>query len=305
MVKILGVGGVCIDQLAVVPRMPKWDDVEHISRYMMQQGGIVATAMVAAARLGEPTEFIGGIGDDDAGQYALKHFEQEQVEAKRVSIIEQAHTAFSFVLVHEKTGKRTIIHHRGVQRLAALPLPPLDLTGIEFLHLDGYWIETALQTARQAKTLGITTIIDPSSICIHKTPQNEELLTLMDYIVPGAGFATAFTHKTQPAETAKVFLQYGCKAVILTNGEQGCLVFTQDGHDHIPAFPVSTVDTTGAGDTFHGAFVAGLSKGYPLLKAVQFASAVAALKCTKLGGQSGIPTFQETQEFLAERGVTL
>ena len=86
--------------------------------------------------------------------------------------------------------------------------------------------------------------------------------------------------------------------MIMTKGEDGCFISTTQEHYHVPAFQVSVVDTTGAGDTFHGAFLVGLHKGYDLRRTVQFASAVAALKCTKLGGQAGIPTFEETQEFL-------
>lgn len=302
MAKILGLGGICIDRLAKIPRIPEWDETEYISNYAMQQGGMIATAMVAAARLGEDVEFIGGIGDDDSGQYALQVFENMEIKTDRMKIFRGDSTAFSLVLVHESSGKRTILHYTGVQARSDLEIPFTDLSGVRFLHLDGYWIETALQTARQAKAQGSTVILDPSSKLL-KDPEGEKLFRLVDYFMPGYSFAKRLTGETDPFKAAEKILKYGSRAVIITKGEEGCFVRTPDEHWHLSAFQVPVIDTTGAGDTFHGAFVAGLSKGYDLRQTVQFASAVAALKCMKLGGQSGIPTFQETQAFLKERGI--
>ncbi len=297
MAAILGIGGLCIDRLAVIPRMPGWDEVEYISHYAMQQGGMVATAMAAAARLGEQVEFIGGIGNDEAGRYGLDVFQRENIAAHRIKIFDNDSTAFSYVLVHQESGKRTIIHYRGVQERTALNIPAIDLSGVQFLHLDGYWFDTALHTAKQAKKQGITISLDPSSTLL-RHPRTEELFHYVDYLIPGYGFATQFTQETEPFRAARMFLKYGVQAVILTRGEAGSVVCTPHEQFHLPAFQVPVVDTTGAGDTFHGAFVAGLRKGYDLRDAVRFASAAAALKCTKLGGQAGIPTFEETMTFL-------
>jgi sugar/nucleoside kinase (ribokinase family) len=191
MAEILGLGGVCVDRIGVVSRMPNWDEAEHIATYTIQQGGIVATAMAAVARLGCQAEFIGGIGP------------------------------------------------------------------------------------------------------------------FVDYFVSSYAFATRLAGEYEPFKAANILMQYGSHAVILTKGEDGCFINTPQEHYHVPAFQVPVVDTTGAGDTFHGAFLVGLHQGYDLRQTVQFASAVAALKCTKLGGQAGIPTFQETQAFLKNRGIDL
>jgi sugar/nucleoside kinase (ribokinase family) len=282
--------------------MPEWDEVEYISDYALQQGGIIATAMAAVSRLGENAEFIGGIGDDDSGQYVLRSFKDANIKIDRVKIFKGETTAFSLVLVHKTSGKRTIIHYRGVQAKSDLEIPTIDLSGTRFLHLDGYWIDTALQIARQAKQRGITITLDPSSKLLRES-EAEGLFRLIDYFMPSYSFAKRLTGETDPFEAAGKILRYGARAVIITRGEEGCFIRTQEEGYHLPAFRVSVVDTTGAGDTFHGAFVAGLSKGYELRQTAQFASAVAALKCTKLGGQRGIPTFWETQTFLKEQGI--
>lgn len=304
MATILGLGGVTLDRIVKIPRMPGWDETEYISDYLVQQGGMAATAMTAAARLGESVEFVGGVGDDDAGRYLLQIFKHEQVATNQVRILQKASTAFSLILVHETSGKRTIIHHRGIQAQADLNIPRLTLAGISFLHLDGYWVKLALRTAKQAKTQGITISLDPSSKLL-RDPEATELFHLVDYFMPGYTFATRLTGETDPARSTEKILTYGAKAVILTKGAEGCFIRTRDTYGHLPAFQIPAVDTTGAGDTFHGAFVAGLSKGYHLRQAARFASAAAALKCTKLGGQTGIPTLPETMTFLKSRGIVI
>jgi sulfofructose kinase len=304
MAEILGLGGVCVDRIGVVSRMPNWDEVEHISTYTTQQGGIVATAMAAVARLGCEAEFIGGVGDDDAGQYVLRVFQEANIQMHRVRIFPKQTTAFSFILVHSISGHRTIFHYQGVKDQFDLGIPTIDLTGVRFLHLDGYWFQTALQTAKQAKAQGITVTLDPGSQ-LYREPEADKLFPFVDYFASSYAFATRLTGEYEPFKAADMLMKYGSQAVILTKGEDGCFISTTQEHYHVPAFQVSVVDTTGAGDTFHGAFLVGLHKGYDLRRTVQFASAVAALKCTKLGGQAGIPTFEETQEFLKNRGIDL
>jgi len=92
---------------------------------------------------------------------------------------------------------------------------------------------------------------------------------------------------------------------VVTLGEQGCVCATRDGSFSIPAFDVDVVDTTGAGDVFHGAFSFGLLRGWPLETIARFASAVAAIKCTQLGGRQGIPTLDEAVSFLSAHGFRL
>jgi sulfofructose kinase len=302
--KILGLGGVCIDRLSIIPNIPEWDGLEHITAYATQQGGMVATAMVAVARLGSVAEFIGGVGDDEAGKFALQTFQAADVQTTRLKVFRGEVTSFSIILVQSSTGKRSIIHYKGVQAKPDLDVPALDLTGVQFLHLDSYWLETALLTARQARLQGIPVALDPCSQIL-SDPRAKELFQVIDYFMPSYTFGVQLTGKTDPQQITAEILTYGAKAVIMTKGEEGCFIRTAKGYEQLPAFAVPVVDTTGAGDVFHGAFLVGLQCGYNLRHAAQFASAVAALKCTKLGGQTGIPTLSETLNFLNKRGICL
>ncbi|MCG8573069.1 MAG: PfkB family carbohydrate kinase [Spirochaetes bacterium] len=301
---VLGIGGVVTDRIMVIPDMPHWDQVCYVKDFSIQQGGMIGTAMAAVARLGEKAEFIGGIGDDKGGEYILKQFHNNNVICDRIKIFSNETSAFSECLVHQKTGERTIIHYKGVQNKDQLFLEKVDLTGVQYLHLDGYWLDTAIHTARTAKKQKIKISLDPSSKLIddHRT---KELLSLTDYFIPSYHFATRFTGQTDPEKIITHLARTGMNTIILTYGKNGSYLYQDQEFSHIPSFQVKIKDTTGAGDTFHGAFLVGLMKKLSIKDSVIFANAAAALKCKTMGGQQGIPTFQQTIAFLNDQGIHL
>ncbi len=308
MKRILGIGGVTTDQIGVVDHIPGSDEVIRLQDYRVEQGGMVATALVAAARLGAEAEFLGAVGDDANGRFLLDRFSAEGVSTTGVQMHPGGISAFSFILVDSRSGKRTIIHEPGVQRSRSLKIPRREakelLAGVGYLHLDGFWMDTAVELAREAKGMGITITLDIGQN--QRDPEIETLLRLADYVIPSLPFARRFSKSDRVERAAEILLGYGAGAVIQTLGEQGAFVMVRDGKSFtVPAFPVRVVDTTGAGDSFHGGFVYALSRNYALKEAVIIASAVAALKCTKLGGQSGLPSFQQVLAFLEERGILL
>ena len=306
--RILGLGGVTTDQIGVVDHIPGSDEVIRLQDYRVEQGGMAATALVAASRLGAQTEFLGAVGDDANGLRALERFAAEGVITTSVQVLAGRRSAFSFILVESHCGKRTIIHEPGVQRDRALEIPQEDfgkiLSGAGYLHLDGFWMDTAVDLAKQAKQMGVTITLDIGQN--QRDPKIEILLGLADYVIPSLPFARRFTNSDRVQQAAEALLGYGARAVIQTLGERGAFVLVREGHSFsVPAFPVQVVDTTGAGDSFHGGFLFALSRNYTLREAVVFASAVAAVKCTRLGGQSGLPSFQRVRAFLADQGTQL
>ncbi len=294
----LFIGGVVIDRICRIQRMPEWNEVEYISGYSNQQGGMAATAAVACARLGEKAEFIGGIGDDDNGKTILENFQLNNVISSRVKIFPGQHSAFSICLVHDGTGERTILHHKAVQNNSNL-FTDINLSGIKNIHIDGYWFDTVLPLLKQAVEKNINVVIDPSTKLLRN--KNEcELLNYADYIMPNYKFASMFTNETDPKKICLQLYRDNCKAVIITHGENGCYVYDKTGFKHVDAFKINAVDTTGAGDVFHGAFVAGLSKNFSLEYNCIFASAVSAIKCTHAGGQLGIPELSSVIKFITD-----
>ena len=127
------------------------------------------------------------------------------------------------------------------------------------------------------------------------------LLRATDYLIASKVFAEALTGLTSPSEAAEVLAGYGSSVTVVTLGEEGSLTLAGGRSFHTPAFPVDVVDTTGAGDVYHGAFIFGLLREWPLEKTAEFASAVAAMSCTRLGGRQGIPTLDEAISFLLDR----
>jgi sulfofructose kinase len=301
---VLGLGGVTVDQIGVVPHLPQSDEALRLMESRRQQGGMVATALVAAARLGCPTEFLGAVGDDPNGRFVLDTFRREAVGCHRVAGVPGGTTAFSWILVERDSGKRAILHEPGVQRPDRLPGGTPEIPAGGLLHLDGFWMHNALQAARGARQRRTIVTLDVGHN--QNDPRIEELLGLVDLVVPSLAFARRFTGEREASAIAKRLVQLGAKAVILTLGEAGCLALGMDGSGFsLPAFPVDVVDTTGAGDAFHGGLLFGLASGYSLLRSAEVASAVAALCCTRLGGQSGLPRLEELAQFLARHGRSL
>ncbi|MBN2551947.1 MAG: hypothetical protein JXB06_04230 [Spirochaetales bacterium] len=306
MSRILGLGGVTADQIGIVEHLPGSDEVIHLEDYRVEQGGMVATALVAASRLGAATEFLGAVGDDSNGRLILERFRTEAVATGAVQIAAGRNSAFSFILVEKHSGKRAIIHEPGVQinRTLGNVDSASILSGVGWLHLDGFWMDTAVELAEQAKKAEIPITLDIGQN--QGDPKIETLLGLADYVIPSLAFSRRFTKCDRVEQACAALMAYGARAVIQTLGERGAFVLPRDGRSFtVPAFPVAVVDTTGAGDGFHGGFLYALSRGYGLKEAVVLASAVAALSCTQLGGQSGLPTGARLSRFLREREIRL
>lgn len=284
-----------MDYLAVVPHLPESDTKIDMLDFAIQGGGPAATAAVAAARLGARTAYIGQIGDDDFGDFMLREFEREKVDTSRVIRQPGARSQFSFVMVEKSSGKRTIVWTRS-------QVPPIDpgqldrdfIASCKVLHVDRHEVSAAKVAAAWTREAGGIVSMDAGTY----KPEVEELLPLVDVLITSQAFARQATGETYLARCAKALLR-GRGAVGVTCGDEGSWFATGEDEFHVPAFAVDVVDTTGAGDVFHGAFAYGLAQGWDAHRCALFSSAVAALKCTKLGGRAGIPT-REQAEALAD-----
>jgi len=264
--------------------------------FTRQGGGPVATALVTLSRLGSSTSYIGKVGDDEAGKFILKEFEKEGVDTSGVVIEKGASSLFAFCVAEKNTGKRTIFWRRGTcSELDPKELNKQLILSAEFLHLDGHEIKAAIQAAKWAKREKIKIVLDPDV----NPPEMEELIRLTDVLIVPSNFARDFTKEENYSKAAEKFFAFGPEVVVITLGEKGCLCKSNKGVFTRPAFKVKVVDTTGAGDVFHGAFIYGLLRGWDLEKTAEFSNAVSALKCMELGGRAGIPTLKQVEEFLA------
>ena len=296
---VVGVGINVIDYLFRVPRFPEPDTKSDATAVTTQGGGLTATAMVACARLGLRTRYIGKFGGDEIGRMAQEGLATEGLDLKCAVQVPHAPNRLCFVLVEEGTGHRTIIRHMDRR----IWLRPEDLLreavcSGRALHLDGYEGDAALQAARWAREAGIPVSLDAESF----TERREELFRLTDILIVGERYGREVTGKEDVAGILEGLARPGPPCVGVTSGERGSALRYRGEIMRVPAFPVDVVDTTGAGDVFHGAFLYGLLRGWEARHILLFANAVSALKCTRLGGRIGIPRVDEVLEFLRQRG---
>jgi sulfofructose kinase len=210
-------------------------------------------------------------------------------------------TQVAVILINESDGKRAIYARIGPDADRGLSDADRErIARAKVLHLDGHLMELAQEAARFAREHGVLVTVDANTL----KPDMGGLIALTDYLITSAVFPKRFFPDCDDYDEAgRRFLQMGPKVVATTFGERGSRTWTIDGAFDRPTFKVDVIDTTGAGDVFHGAYAYGLARGWDLPYVTDFASACAAMKCRMLGGQPGIPTLPNLRAFLAERGV--
>ena len=296
---ISGVGYNCIDRLCTVEEYPQEDSSTHITSIEIQGGGAAATALVAAARLGKKAGLIGVIGKDSVSKEIVSLLEADGVDCSGLVPREDAFGLQSFVMVDRKKGSRTKFPQEDTN-------PDIEWTGklrkiikdSKVLHLDGTNHRNAMEAALTAKEYGVPVSLDGASL---KTPNelNLELARLADILIMNWRYPVKVTGIQDYEKALLEIASWGtAKVVIGTLGSKGCKAVIDGRIEYFPVYPVKAVDTTGAGDVFHGAFLAGYLDGMDIRENIRFASAAAALKCTKPGGRAGIPSKEEALKFI-------
>lgn len=315
MKKIICVGHAALDYVyrieAFPPQPMKVRSLEHIE----SGGGMAANASAAIARLGGDVELWSRVGGDSAGERILKFLAGDGVDISHVRTFPHARSSTSAVIV-DQTGERMIVGERDhAMPLDAdwLPLQRIMAAEVGVVMSDLRWLEGTLAAFKQARAQGVPTLIDAD---LGSSGLMEEFLPLTDYAIFSAPALDAFAGAGDGAahnrsQLAKV-LEHGVRYAGVTRGAGGYVWLTADGQTgEQAAFALDAVDTTGAGDAFHGAFAwalasGALASGEPggganLAECARVASAVAALKCRRLGARAGLPTQAELDEFLHAR----
>ena len=295
---VIGLGQCSLDILGCVPCYPAMDSKVDLTDTLIQGGGPVATALVALARLGEKTAFVGRVGDDDFGLRIRLGLQEEGVDCRYLLTDSGATSQFSFIAVDQHHGSRNIFCHRGsASPLGEDDFPAVSLRDSRILHLDGSHPGAAVAAARWARQSGMVVVLDGGSW----RPELEPLLPYIEHLVVSEAFAKAFCPGSSPQHALKLLMVYGAQAVTVTLGAKGSWTLSRTGTMfHQPAFDVTVVDTTGCGDVFHGGYIYGLLQCWPLNCTIRFAAACAAIKATALGGRSAIPGLAMVNRFLAD-----
>ncbi len=291
----VGVGLCALDYICIVDKFPVADQKLDACAFSRQGGGPVATALCTLGHFGAEVSFIGKVGNDPEGRLIASEMNRFNVETTSMVFDAYSRTPRAFIWVDKTTGARTVVLDR--TEIADMAPEELDknlLQSCRYIHLDGRETKASFHAAKIAKDAGAEVVLDVGS------PREgiNELLPLVDHLVVSKSFSDKFTDNEEPGQAAMKFLGMGFKTVVITLGSYGSVCATEGDFFQTDAFDIEVLDTTGAGDVFHGAYIYGLSKGWDLKEVVEFASAAAAMKCVRIGGRQGIPTVDEVVQFM-------
>jgi len=298
---VIGIGHICYDHISTIDGYPPEDTSRHIDEMFNQPGGAASQAIAAVARLGGSAGYLGNLGDDDVGRYLYDDCVSEGIDVSMVRMIPGGVSSTSYVFVNSRNASRTLFTYHD-----RLPAYDFDseaeayIGGAKCIHLDATMYENAMVAARIARERGILVSLDGCSPQ-RDNDRNLALVALTDILIMNETYPCGLMDDPDRERAILRIAELGPGIVISTSGDKGCLLARDGAVERFPAYRIEPVDTTGAGDVFHGAFVFGMLKGYSIEETIRFSSAVSAINCMSIGGRKGIPSFEQVRRFMADR----
>jgi len=289
---VCALGCVCWDLLGTVEHYPALDEKVPLLEFTQHGGGRAGTAAAAIVAMGGQVAIFGRISDDKFGEYILEEFAATGVNTDGLEIIPGESSQFAFCVAHRQTGQRTIFYkHGSMSRISADGIDLDALTDCRCLLIDSHHPGASIAAAKVTRAKGVPVVLDAERL----EPRLDELFATSDYIIVPAGLVEALEEEDEAAGRS-LLLRHNPTALVVTRGADGADVYQGQDSFHQPAFLVpEVVDTTGAGDVFHGAFAYCVALGYELADCVASASAAAALSTTALGGRGHLPLMAEVK----------
>lgn len=298
---VAGVGLNATDTLLVVPRFPPYAGKILFEEEILSPGGQVASAMVACARLGLRVKYIGTLGDDERGRIQMASLKASGIDIEDVKVRPGCPNQSAYILIDRSTGERTVLWRRpDCLRLDPSEILPEQILACRMLHIDGHDTPAVEKAARIARSASIPVTVDVDTL-YHGF---DRVLPLVDYLIASSEFPVQWTGEDDPFKALEVLQnEYGMRVAAMTLGAHGALARMERRFVYSPAYVVNCIDTTGAGDVFHGAFCYAVLKSMPIEEALDFSNALAALNCTALGARGGIRGVEEARALMlrAER----
>lgn len=294
MYDVVGVGANSVDYVYQVPEYPRPDTPSakmRISAHLISCGGQVATTVSACAALGLQTAYIGAVGNDDNGQRIRGELDRRGVDTARI-VVRDAINPFAVILLDRRTGERVVLWDRA----AALALRPseIDRTVIadaRLVHVDDVDPDAAVLAAAMARQAGVPVSSDIERV----TDRTGELVALVTVPIFAEHVLEPLTGETDNERALRRLRRQHAGLLCVTLGRRGAMLLDGDRLHTEAAHRVDVVDTTGAGDVFRGAFIYALLRGDAPADMLRFATAAAAISCTRLGAMSGVPTLDEVE----------
>jgi sulfofructose kinase len=297
---VVGVGLNATDTLILVPHMPPYSSKAPFTDEIISPGGQVASALAACSRLGLRTKYIGAVGDDGHGRVQRQSLLDAGIDIEDLHVRPGCASQCAYVIIDGETGERTIFWRRD-DRLAIQPaeIPPELITCARLLHIDGHDTAAVAYAAGIARAHGIPVTVDVDTVY----PGFDRVLPNVDYLLASLEFPARWTGERDPFRALEILQREYClKVAAMTLGVNGSLALAEGRFTYSPGYVVDSVDTTGAGDVFHGAFCYAVLQGMTLGRSLDFSNAMAALNCTAMGARGGIRGLDEILAFMKSAG---
>jgi sulfofructose kinase len=293
---VVGVGLNATDTLLVVPHFPAYAGKIPFEEEIISPGGQVASAVVACAGLGLRAKYIGTVGDDERGRIQMDSLLASGVNLDHVQRRHGCPNQSAYIIIDRGTGERTVLWSRpDCLRIDPAEIGPEQILCGRLLHIDGHDTPAVAHAARIAHDAGIPVTVDVDTI-YHGF---DRVLPYVDYLIASSEFPAQWTNERDPFRALEMIQnEYGMRVAAMTLGAHGALALENGRFLYSPAFVVNCVDTTGAGDVFHGAFCYSVLQGMSLADALDFSNAMAALNCTALGARGGIRGLPEVRALM-------
>ena len=295
---VIGLGSVTVDFVAVVKNWPAEGQKQPLESLSIHDGGLVGTALVAAARLGGNTGFIGKLGFSNMAKRAIEAFKAENIDTSFVIREKNAEPIVAFVFTNSDSGHRNIFWTR---QSVKYPMPDeLENTKwyekTKVLMIDDECGLPGIEAAQVAREYNIDIVIDIEQ----GNEYTKKALEVANHIVVSQDFAQPYTGLNETNEMLKKLQVSKNQTVVITRGDKGCIILQSEKIFEIPGYEVNVVDTTGCGDVFHGAYALAIAQGRTVKQACEMACAAGAMCATKKGGRDGIPNAKQLKTFMEQ-----
>lgn len=294
---VVGVGANSVDFVHLLPGHPQPAGAfakMQIRERQVLCGGQTATAVCTCASLGLQSKYVGAVGTDENGQRIRQELSRRNVDITDM-VVRDAENQFAVILIDENSGERIVLWKRDERlTLEARELPADALASARVVHVDDTDEAAAIQAARLGRAGGALVTSDIDRI----TSRTAELVGLVTHAIFAGHVAPQLTGIDNLEQALREMRKTYGGALVVTLGDRGAVALEGDRFYNEPAFPVSAVDTTGAGDVFRGGFIYALVQGQPMDRALRTGNAAAAVSCTRLGALNGVPTMDEVHKTL-------
>ncbi len=304
--KVLCFGLIMADVLVNgLERLPEnWEEAVGGEQSIIAVGGGAANSARTFARLGEPVDLLGRVGDDYFGEFVRKDTESFGVNCSALLADSEYTTGVAVGLVH-KNGKRCFVTAQGANStIDKRDFERVCLTDYDFMHINGFFQFPGIEPdlcgiLKEFHAMGGKVSLDTAS----SDPFGrwykavESFIEDIDYLFLNELQIKMLTGEESIERGAKDLLAAGVKNVIAKLGAEGCVVYGKEKVPvHVNALPVKAVDTTGAGDSFDAAYIIGLRQGWKQEACARFANTVAGMNCSRLGATAGVPDMKTAME---------